>query len=179
MSTTTVTSLPTGTWNADVVHSSAQFKVKHFGVSNFKAGFTELEASIVDGQIKGAVKLESLDISQADLRGHLLADDFFAADANPDVTFVSTSVTPSEDGALAITGDLTIKGVTKSVTAVGEVGEEGAGFDGARRIAVDLTTIIDRRDFGLNWQAELPGGKQALAWDVKIDVSLELVATEA
>jgi polyisoprenoid-binding protein YceI len=179
MSTTTTTGLPTGTWNADTIHSSAQFKVKHFGVSNFKAGFTELVAGIADGQIKGVVDVAALDVSQADLRGHLLADDFFAAETYPAITFESTSVEPNDDGSLAINGDLTIKGITKSVTAVGQVGEEGHGLDGSRRVSVELTTILDRRDFGLSWQAELPGGKDALAWDVALDVTLELVAEEA
>jgi len=182
MSTTaTTTSLPTGTWKADPIHSSASFRVKHFGVSNFKAGFADIDASI-DGdaqKIYGTVKVESIDVSQPDFRGHLLSDEFFAAEANPEVKFESTSITTADDGSLAVKGDLTIKGITKSVSATAHVGEEGAGFDGARRVSLDLTTTLDRRDYDLNWQAELPGGKQALAWDVTLDVTLELVATEA
>lgn len=181
MSTAATTLLPTGKWTADQVHSSASFRVKHLGVSNFKAGFSDIGATVDgdEGRISGTVKVESIDVSQADLRGHLLADDFFAAETHPDVRFESTSVAADADGTLAIAGDLTIKGVTKSVTATGRVSEEGVGFDGVRRVALDLTTTLDRRDFDLNWQAELPGGKQALAWDVTLDVALELVAVEA
>jgi len=182
MSTTaTTTGLPTGVWTADPIHSSASFKVKHMGVANFKASFSELDAKVDGdaGTIYGAVKAESIDVSQPDFRGHLLSDDFFAVDKYPEVTFQSTSITPADDGSLTIAGDLTIKGITKSVTAKGEVSEEGVGLDGSRRVALELTATLDRRDFDLNWQAELPGGKQALAWDVTLDVVLELVGTEA
>jgi polyisoprenoid-binding protein YceI len=181
MSTTATTPLPTGRWTIDPVHSSASFRVKHLGTTNFKAGFGEIEG-VVDGdagRIEGAVKVESIDISQADLRGHVLADDFFAAETHPDVRFVSTSVEAGDDGKLVVKGDLTIKGITKSVTAEGVLGEEGIGFDGVARHSLELSTTVDRRDFDLNWQAELPGGKEALAWDVTLDVTLELTAVEA
>ena len=181
MSTTATTVLPTGKWTIDPVHSSPRFRVKHLGVSNFKAGFGEIDGSVDGdaGKISGTVKVDSLDISQADLRGHVLADDFFAAEKHPEVRFESTSVEASDDGNVKVVGDLTIKGITKQVTAVGEIGEQGEGFDGARRVAIDLTTTLDRRDFDLNWQAELPGGKQALAWDVTLEVALELIGQEA
>lgn len=175
--TATTTSLPTGKWTVDPVHSSARFRVKHLGVSNFKAGFGDIDASVDGdaGKIVGVVKVDSIDISQADLRAHVLADDFLAAESNPEIRFESTSVAPADDGNLAVSGDLTIKGITKSVTAVAEVGEEGVGFDNARRASLDLSTTLDRRDFDLNWQAELPGGKEALDWDVTLEVALELV----
>lgn len=181
MSTTTVTALPTGRWTIDPVHSSAAFRVKHLGTTNFKAEFGEIEGTVDGdaGTINGSVKVDSIGISQADLRGHVLADDFLAAERYPEVSFVSTSVEPAGDGRLTVNGDLTIKGVTKSVTAEGVLGEEGVGFDGVARHSLELTTVLDRRDFGLNWQAELPGGKQALAWDVTLDVTLELAAAEA
>src|SRR5690348_1210156 len=107
MSTTaTTTSLPTGRWAIDPVHSSASFRVKHMGTTSFRAGFGDITGSVDGdtGRIEGTVHTDSVDIRQADLRGHVLADDFLAADKNPTITFVSTSVEEGQDGKLAVKG---------------------------------------------------------------------------
>ncbi len=167
--------LPTGTWQVDPIHSSVTFSVKH-GVGTFRAGFGEIDASYDGdaGALTGAVRVESIDITQPDLRGHLLSPEFFDAEHHPEVRFAATEVRRGEGDEVVVPGELTINAVTKPVEARGTVGEPGVGMAGDRRLAIDLSATVDRRDFGLNWQAEMPGGKLALDYDVTLDVALEL-----
>ncbi len=174
--TVTQQRLPTGTWQSDPVHSSVTFRVKHLGVSTFRAGFAEIDAAYDgdSGTLTGSVPVASLDISQEDLRGHLLSAEFFDADRHPEVRFTATEVHRGDGDALVVPGELTISGVTKPVQARGRIGEPGDGMGGDRRIEIELSATIDRRDFGMDWQAELPGGKVAVANDVTLEVVLEL-----
>src|SRR3954470_24123874 len=89
---TDVTTLP-GTWNLDTVHSSAGFVVKHMVVAKFRGHFDTIEASLVDGVLTGAVKVDSLVVKDENLKGHLLSPDFFEAEKFPEITFKSTSIT--------------------------------------------------------------------------------------
>lgn len=167
--------LPTGTWSADPLHSSVAFKVKHLGVSTFRASFSEIDAAYdaATGTLTGAVPVESISISQPDFRGHVLSAEFFDAANHPDVRFEATGLQLGT-GDVTVPGRLTIRGVTQDVQAGGHVGEPGPGMSGDERVGLELRTTVDRRDFGLDWQAELPGGKVALANDVTIEVVLEL-----
>jgi polyisoprenoid-binding protein YceI len=83
VSSTVQQSLPTGTWQADPIHSSASFRVKHFGVSTFRANFGTIDATYGPDGLVGAVPVESISITQPDFRGHLLAEDFFHAEQHP------------------------------------------------------------------------------------------------
>lgn len=168
-------SLPTGTWQADPVHSTASFRVKHFGVSTFRASFGEIAASYSADGLSGVVPVESISITQADFRGHVLAEDFFHAEQHPELRFSSTSLRREEDGSLRVDGELTIKGITKPITATGTASEPGDDAFGGVRFAIELAAELDRRDFGLDWQAELPGGKLALDYPVTLEIVLELV----
>lgn len=175
MSSSTAQLLPTGTWSADPLHSSVGFKVKHMGVATFRSGFSEVTASYdaATGALRGTVPVESLTITQADFRGHLLAPDFFDVENTPEVVFEATGLELGT-GDVEVEGTLTIRGVTQDIVAQGSVGEPGEIIDGSERVELELRTTVDRRDFGLNWQAELPNGKLALANDVTIEVVLEL-----
>ena len=168
--------LPTGTWQADPVHSSVTFRVKHLGVATFRAGFADVDASYDgdSGTLTGAVPVESLDITQADLRAHLLSPEFFDADRNPEVRFTASEVRRGDGDAVLVGGELTIRGITKPVEARGRIGEPGTGLGGDRRVEIELSATVDRREFGMDWQAELPGGKVALANEVTLEVVLEL-----
>lgn len=167
--------LATGTWQADPVHSSVTFGVKH-GVATFRAGFTEIDAAYdADaGALTGAVPVTSIDITQPDLRAHLLSPEFFDADRHPEVRFTATEIRRDNGAEVIVSGELTIRGITRPVEARGRIGDPGVGLAGDRRLAIELTATVDRRDFGLNWQAELPGGTLALEYDVTLDVVLEL-----
>jgi polyisoprenoid-binding protein YceI len=174
---TTALLLPAGTWHADPVHSSVDFRVRHLGVSTFRAGFAEIAATYdaATGTLTGAVPVASLDIGQADLRGHVLAPDFLDAATHPEVRFEAGDLHAGDGGAVTVPGRLTIRGVTRDVQATGRVGEPVEDLVGGERAELELRATIDRRDFGLDWQAELPGGRLALANEVTLEVTLELV----
>lgn len=177
--TVTVTH-PAGRWAVDPVHSSIGFSVGHL-VATFRAGFADVTGGYdADaGVLRGAVPVSSIDVRQDDLRAHLLSPEFFAADAHPEIRFVSTDVRRSADGGAEVAGDLTIRGVTRRVVATGTIGEPGPNLAGGETVAIELSTTVDRRDFGLDWNAELPGGRRAVGWDVTVSVSLELHREEA
>ena len=173
MSTTTIQEVPAGAYALDPVHSSFGFRVKHNGVSTFRGQFEQVEASLQDGQLEGTVQVESVKTAIPQLKEHLLSPEFFNAAETPTITFRSTDIRLSEDGAVEVEGDLTLRGVTKPITAKGTLAS-GIGMTGSEVVGIDLEAIVDRRDYGLNWQAPLPAGGNALAWDVTLQVHLEL-----
>jgi len=166
--------LPAGTWAVDPVHSKASFAVKHAGLSTFRGTFTDVAATLEDGVLTGTVKVASVEVPVDQLKGHLQGPDFFDAERHPEITFASTDVRQDGD-ALVVTGDLTMRGVTKSVQATGTLSGPAQYFDGNDRIAVELQTTVDRHEFGVSWNAPIPSGGNALADDVTITVELQLV----
>ena len=171
---TTVTEIPAGTYGLDPVHSTIGFGVKYNGLATFRSSFEKFDATLADGVLTGSADVTSITIDEPNFKGHLMAEDFFNAEATPTVTFRSTDIQVADDGAAEVPGELTIRGVTKSVVATGNV---AAGPDpyGNERVAFELSTTVDRREFGLNWQNALPSGADALAWDVTLRVDLQLV----
>jgi len=171
--------IPVGTWRADPVHSSAAFEVEHLGVSKFRATFSDLEATLFAGEdavaLEGGALIESISVREPDFRGHLLSPDFFDAERHPEIRFESTEVRPNGNDEVAVDGDLTIKGTTRRISAAGRVGKPGVDPSGTERIAFELEAVVDRTDFGLGWNMELPGGKLAVGNDVQLLVSLEFV----
>ena len=174
MSTTTLQRVPAGTYQLDPVHSTFGFAVKHNGVSTFRGNFEDVDASLDDGVLVGTARVESVKTAIPDLHSHLVSPEFFNADETPTVTFRSTEIRIAEDGSAEVDGDLTIRGVTKPVTATGTFAT-GVGMSGAEVAGIELEATIDRRQYGLNWQAPLPSGGDAVAWDVVLQVHLELV----
>lgn len=173
MSTTIEQQIPTGTYVADPVHSSFGFAVKHNGVSLFRGAFEEVDAKLEDGVLVGTVKVDSVKTPIADLKSHLLAPDFFDAASHSQIEFRSSEIRASEDGSVELEGELTIRGVTRPVRASGTYAQ-GIGLAGKEVLGFDLQASIDRRDYGLSWQAPLPNGGDALGWDVRLEVHLEL-----
>jgi polyisoprenoid-binding protein YceI len=171
---TTATQLPSGTYGLDPVHSTIGFGVKYNGLATFRSSFEKFDATYVDGVLTGSADVSSIEIDEPNFKGHLLSEEFFNAEATPTVTFRSTDIKVAEDGTAEVTGDLTIRGVTKSVVAKGNAAA-GADPFGGERVAFELSTTVDRREFGLNWQNALPNGNDALAWDVTLTVDLQLV----
>ena len=166
--------LPTGTWELDPVHSKASFAVKHAGLSNFRGTFNDLTAKLEDGVLTGAVKVDSVEVPVDQLKGHLQGPDFFDAEQHPEITFRASQLT--QDGEqLKVTGELTMRGVTQPVEATGTLAGPAQYFDGKDRIAIELTTVVDRTAYGINWNAPIPSGGNALADDVTITVELQLV----
>ena len=170
--------IPAGTWQLDPVHSKVSWGVKHSGIATFRGTFTELDARLVDGTLTGEVAVASVDVPVDQLKGHLLAPDFFDAEANPTITFTSSKLDIDGD-RLVLDGELTLRGVTKRIEATGSFAGPAQYLDGKDRVAIEATTVIDRTEFGVNWNAPLPNGGQAVGNDVTITVDLQLVKAEA
>src|SRR5207248_1974040 len=164
---------PSGTYNLDPIHSTFGFAITHNGVSKFRGQFDQVDARLEDGVLVGTARVDSVKTALPDLKDHLLSPDFFDAVQTPTITFRSSDVRIAEDGTVELRGDLTIRGVTKPVTATGSYAY-GVGISGAEVVGLDLEAGIDRRDYGLTWQAELPKGGEVLGWEVKLEVHLEL-----
>jgi polyisoprenoid-binding protein YceI len=169
--------IPTGTWQSDPVHSHVGFAVKHV-VGTFRGSFGKFEATLSDAsgqpQLSGHVPVESVQVKDENLQGHLLSPEFFDAEKTPEISFQSTGIT-AEDGQTVIDGELTVRGVTKPVVARGEVSGPAPGPDSNDRIGLDLETKVDRHDYGLDWQMDLPGGGKTLGDEVTLSVHLELI----
>jgi polyisoprenoid-binding protein YceI len=172
-------SVPTGTWAVDPIHSSIEFRVRHIGLSNFKGRFTDVSARLADGRLEGSVPVESVSVNVPDLKGHLLAPDFFDAERSPEISFASEDIEIAGDGSVVAKGELTIKGTTRPVEARGSITEPGVNAAGAEAFGLELETTVDRNEFGVSWNADLPNGKKVLSDDVKLIVELELVRAEA
>jgi len=179
----TATEPLSGTYAVDAVHSSFGFAVKYMGVTTFKGTLDDVDATLTVGpdgaSLEGAANVESISIRTPEqFRQHVLGDDFFAADAHPQVTFRSDSVELADDGTATVVGQLTIRDVAKTVTATGTWSPEAELF-GSRKAALAISTVIDRTDYGLDWNADLPTGGKALANDVTLTIELTLLAQGA
>lgn len=172
--TLTTTALPAGTWTLDPVHSQAGFAVRHSGIATFRGAFAEVDATLDDGVLSGRVPVASVDVSPDTFKAHLLSPDFFDAERHPDIAFTASDVAVTEERA-TVRGELTIKGVTRALEATGTVSGPAVYLDGNDRIAVALETVVNRHDFGVSWNADLPGGGKAVGDDVTISVDLQLV----
>ncbi len=171
--------IPTGTWNVDAVHSTAGFEVGHAAVGTFRGQFRKIDGGIADGVLRGEVSLDTLDVFDDNLRGHLLSPDFFDAERNPKLTFVASDVRGGADNLL-VEGNLTVRGVTQRVEASGRInGPLDLGEYGGTKLGIDLQTTIDRTEFGLNWNAPLGGGNRMLEDEVTLSIHLELVPAAA
>ena len=170
----TTTSVPTGTYGLDTVHSSIGFAVKYNGLAKFRSTFEKYDAALADGVLTGSAEVSSIAVDEPNFKGHLQTADFFDAENAPTITFKSTQIDVADDGTAEVAGDLTIRGTTKPVVAKGEFQTATDAF-GNDRALFELTTTIDRREFGINWQNQLPNGNDALAYDVDINVSLQFV----
>lgn len=171
------TEVPAGTWTIDPVHSVASFSVRHMVVGTFRGEFTEVDATLSDGQLVGRVKVASLDIKDERLKGHLLSPDFFDADRHPEIVYQSSSLEVN-DGALTSEGTLTVKDKTIPVTAAGRLAGPVITLGDVEKIGVDLDTMVTRDAVGLNWNAPLPKGGFVLGEEIKISVTLELARAD-
>jgi polyisoprenoid-binding protein YceI len=175
---TTRQEVPTGAYVIDPVHSSIGFAVVHNGVSTFRSGFDEYEAKLSgdeSARLEGTVDVASIRIDEPQLKGHLLSPEFFDAERYPRLRFTSSAIDLAEDGSATIRGELEIRGEKREVEASGRVVQLGADLAGKARVGISIEASVDRRNFGLDWQAELPSGGEVLDYEVEIAVELELV----
>ena len=180
--TQSATRIPSGTYTADPIHSNANFEVEHVGVSIFRGGFKPIEATLVaddDGvRLEGSVAVDSISVDDENIRPHLLSPDFFDVLRNPRITYRSTEIAGGAD-ELRVTGKLSMAGISLPVTATGRVRGPVSFGEGLEKLSVSLETTVDRTAFGMVWQMELPGGGNAVGWDVDLDIDLLLMREDA
>jgi polyisoprenoid-binding protein YceI len=184
MSTLTTPAIPAvTTWNIDPVHSVVEFKVKHMMISNVKGQFTGVtgtlslhEADLTQSSVEAAIEIASIHTRDEGRDAHLKGADFFDAEQFPTMQLKSTHIAVQADGELVVTGDLTIKGVTRTVKFVVE-GPTPAAKDpwGNTRIGVAATTKINRKEFGLTWNAALETGGLMVGEEISITLDLQFV----
>ncbi|HEX3660382.1 MAG TPA: YceI family protein [Acidobacteriaceae bacterium] len=183
MSTTAASVAAATTWNIDPVHSIAEFRVKHMMISNVRGQFTGVTgaltydpASLENSHVEASVDVASINTHDPQRDTHLKSPDFFDAEKFPALTFRSSRVTRRASGAVVVAGPLTIHGATREVEFVVE-GPTPPTKDpwGNTRIGVSATTKIDRRDFGLTFNAALETGGVLVGEEVTITLELEFV----
>jgi polyisoprenoid-binding protein YceI len=169
--------IPAGTWQSDPVHSTVGFAVRH-AVGTFRGGFGRFDASLSDAsgepRLSGRVPVESVEVKDENLETHLLSPEFFDKDQTPEITFESSRVATDGD-QLVVDGELTVKGVTKPVTARGGITGPIPGADGNDRLGIELETTVDRHDYALDWNMDMPDGSKILGDEVTLTVHLELI----
>jgi|SRR5579862_1825080 len=170
-----------GTYEIDRTHSSVQFAVRHMQVSLFRASFEGVDGRLVADdsglRLEGRVPVESVSIPSepSEFRDHVVrGGDFFDADAHPEISFRSTSL-ELDGGRARVAGELTIRGLTRAVTALGTYESPIEDPYGSRRASLELRATVDRRSWNMDWQAALPSGGDALGWEVEVSANLELV----
>jgi polyisoprenoid-binding protein YceI len=188
---TATATLPTaeelaGTWTLDPAHTRIGFSTKHAMVTTVRGQFNEFEGTAtVDpanpsaSTVSVTIKVDSIDTRSADRDGHLRSADFFDAETYPEITFVSTGVELVDGATWRITGDLTIKGVSKPVsidfeyagTARDPFGNLRAGFEGS--------VVVNRKDWDLSWNAALETGGVLVSDKVKLEFEVSAIAAVA
>ena len=165
-----------GTYRAQPTPSSIAFAVRHSGVFSYRGSLSEVAATLRgDGDaltLEGSARVDSISVVDPPaMRASVLGPEFFDAERHPEITFRSTAVRLDGDHRAEVDGELTIRGVTRPVTASGHYAPpRQAAFGEVAGLA--LQTSFDRREFGFDWQMQLPGGGNAVGWDVKVDIDL-------
>jgi polyisoprenoid-binding protein YceI len=172
MSTTETQAVPAGTWTVDKVHSDVGFAVDYLA-GTFTGSFSDFDAEVRDGVLKGSAKVASVQVKDPNLEAHLQGPDFFDAERSPELTFESKSIERDGD-KLKVDGEITIKGHTEPVEIVGVVSDPIDDPYGGTRFGVKLEAKVDRDKFGVSWNNPLPSGEPALSNEVTIIAELQL-----
>jgi polyisoprenoid-binding protein YceI len=183
MSTLAIPQTSATTWNIDPVHSVAEFKVKHMMISNVKGQFPKVtgsltldESDLTESQVEASFEAASIETRDAQRDAHLKSADFFDVEKYPTLSFKSTRVKAVREGELTVEGDLTIHGVTRKAVFTVE-GPSSPAKDpwGNTRVAVSATTKINRKDFGLTWNATVETGGILVGDEVTITLDVQFV----
>ena len=170
------------TYAVDKSHSEATFQVRHL-LTKVRGRFADFDGAIEfdaanpeGASVTLAIQTASIDTSESNRDTHLRSADFFSVEEFPTITFRSSQVAKRGDSEFDVTGDLTIHGITKTITV--RVAFLGAAKDpwGNTRVAFEGEYTINRKDFGLNWNAALETGGFLVGDDVKISVSIQAIA---
>ena len=172
-----------GTYRAQPVPSTFAFAVRHSGVFWYRGSLSDVAATLRghgDGlALEGSARVDSISVVEpAATRASVLGPEFFDAERHPEITFRSTAVRLGGDGEAEVDGELTIRGVSRPIAARGHYAPPRPSTFG-EIAGLQLRTSFDRRDFGFDWQMELPGGGNAVGWDVRVDIDLLLIRDDA
>jgi polyisoprenoid-binding protein YceI len=183
MTTATAAPATTTTWNLDSAHSVAEFKVKHMMISNVKGHFAKVsgklsldESDLTKAHVEASIEAASLETRDPQRDAHLKSADFFDAEKFPTLSFKSTGTKIVGDRELEVEGDLTIHGVTRKAVFTAE-GPTPPAKDpwGNTRVAISASTKINRKDFGLTWNAALETGGILIGEDVTITLDVQFI----
>lgn len=174
--------MPQTIYQIDSAHSSAQFTVRHMMISNVRGDFTKVSGSIAydpadaaNSTVEATIDAASIDTRDAQRDGHLKSADFFDVEKYPTLTFRSTAIA-ADHGEWKVTGDLTIHGVTReTVLRVEGPTPEAKDPWGNARIGATATAKINRKDFGLTWNAALEAGGVLVGDEIKIAIEVEAI----
>jgi polyisoprenoid-binding protein YceI len=180
MSISTETLLPAGSWTVDPTHSRIGFVARHMMVTKVRGSFSDFSATVEIGEdplassLAAVVQMASIDTGNADRDAHLRTNDFFAIDQHPTMSLVATGFAGA-GSAYVMTADLTIKGVTLPVEF--DLEFDGVGQDpwGGTRAGFSATATIDRKEFGLEYNAVLETGGVLIGDKVRIELDVQLV----
>ncbi len=169
-------------WVADPTHSEISFKVKHMMMTNVTGTFGQFsvdaeteEEDFSSAKVSFAAQIASINTGNEQRDGHLKSADFFDAEKNPELKFVSTSMTKKDDENYVLNGDLTIGEVTNSVSLDVEFGGINKDPWGNQKAGFSITGKINRKEFGLTWNAALETGGVLVSEDVKLAAEIQLV----
>jgi polyisoprenoid-binding protein YceI len=183
MSTLTAPQTSTTTWNIDPAHAVAEFKVKHMMISNVKGQFAKVtgsltldEADLTQSKVRASIDAGSIETRDAQRDAHLKSADFLHVEKFPTLSFASTRVSLVRNGELAVEGNLTIRGVTRKVVFTVD-GPTPATKDpwGNTRVGLSASTKINRKDYGLTWNAALETGGILVGDEVTITLDVEFI----
>ncbi|HEY2715861.1 MAG TPA: YceI family protein [Solirubrobacterales bacterium] len=180
---TPATQLFSGTYQAQPGASTFAFAVRHSATFWFRGAVPEVTATLRgDGDeltLEGSARVDSISIVEPPaMRASVLGAAFFDAENHPEVSFRSTEIRLADDGELELDGELTIRGVTRPVSAGGRYSAPRPS-DFGEIAGLELQATIDRREWGFEWQAELPGGGDAVGWEVRLEIDLLLIRADA
>lgn len=169
-----------GTWALDPAHSEVSFSVRHLAISKVRGSFEKFDVTVVTGDkpedttLTATIDVASVNTNQPQRDEHLRTSDFFAVDEFPTMIFVSTGL--RHDGSdFFLDGDLTLRGVTKPITITGEFGGIITDGYGQTKAGASGTVTINRKDFGVNWNAIVEGGGVTLGDNVTISLEGQVV----
>ena len=177
-----LSTLPAGTYNIDPSHSRVGFSARHAMVTKVRGSFNEYSgsATVADGaaSLNIEITVSSVDTRSADRDGHLQSADFFDAATFPKITFASTSVKDSGSDKLVVDGNLTIKDVTKPISITFEYTGTATDPFGNARFGFEGESEINRKDYGLTWNAALETGGILVSENIKLEFEISTIAAK-
>jgi polyisoprenoid-binding protein YceI len=172
----------TGDYTIDTAHSRVGFVARHAMVTKVRGSFNEFEGSIrIDGENpqnssgRVTIQAKSIDTRNSQRDDHLRSNDFLDMDNHPEVTFVSTGIAQTGDDTFAVTGDLTVRGVTKSLEIPFDYTGTATDPFGNQRVGLEGSVVINRKDFGVSWNAALESGGVLVSEKVTLEIEVSAI----